>query len=452
MVPDRAGPYIRPGRCGRGPLILLPIGHDSQTTRRLPWITFGLMAACAITWLALLPLVATSQFRIATEFARTMEWWQRHPGLAPDPWLVEFLEGTVGTADPRRLFPGSETAAGRNREPRTDVDPREEFARRTGALREAVEGHPFRRFGLVPARPRAPAFLTHMFLHGGLGHLLGNLLILFLVGPFVEDAWGRPLYAGFYLFSGLAAAVVHLAFHAGSMVPVIGASGAIAGVMGAFLVRYWNTRMRFFYMIGFIVRGTFTAPSWLMLSLWAALEIVSGVASSTAGIVAGTAHWAHVGGFATGVGVALAMRHWRIEERFVHPAIESRITTRAASAGIVERGDRQGAAAAWRGESSRVTGSARYCRGLDRSASLSKITRSAALCWSMSKSRSPWMAAMYLSPIWATATGTSLFSMAASVFSAAPGRPPALRGLSGICSSGGPAPSRRALRPMESGR
>ncbi len=318
-------------------MILLPIGHDSQTVRRLPWVTFAVMGACVVLWLALLPLVATAQVRVAKEFARTMEWWAAHPGLAPDPWLVDFLEGTVGTADPARLFPGARRR-GEHRSVGGDApDPREEFARRTGALRAAVESHPWRRFGLVPRRPRLHAFLTHMFLHAGLGHLLGNLLMLFLVGPFVEDAWGRPLYAAFYLGAGLVAAVAHVLLHLGSAVPVIGASGAIAGVMGAFLVRYWKTRMRFFYMIGFLVRGTFEAPSWLMLSLWLAMETLSGVASSMTGIVAGTAHWAHVGGFACGALVALGMKRLRIEERFIHPEIEAKITTRAASAGIIER-------------------------------------------------------------------------------------------------------------------
>jgi len=318
-------------------VILLPIGHDSQTVRRLPWVTFATMAACVVLWLALLPLVATAQVRVAKEFARTMEWWAAHPGLAPDPWLVDFLEGTVGTADPARLFPGVRRQDERPAAGQGAPDPREEFARRTGALRAAVESHPWRRFGLVPRRPRLHAFLTHMFLHAGLGHLLGNLLMLFLVGPFIEDAWGRPLHAAFYLGAGLFAAVAHVLLHPGSAVPVIGASGAIAGVMGAFLVRYWNTRMRFFYMIGFLVRGTFQAPSWLMLSLWLAMETLSGVATSAAGVVSGTAHWAHVGGFVFGAAFALGMRRYRVEERFIRPEIEAKITTRAASAGIVER-------------------------------------------------------------------------------------------------------------------
>ncbi len=318
-------------------MILLPIGHDSQTVRRLPWVTFAVMGACAVLWLGLLPLVAKAHVRVAMEFARTMEWWQAHPGLAPDPWLVDYLEGTVGTAEPGRLFPGTRRQRGRSSPGRDTPDPREEFARRTGALRAAVESHPWRRFGLVPRHPRPHAFLTHMFLHAGIGHLLGNLLLLFLVGPFIEDAWGRPLYAAFYLGAGLVAALAHVALHPGSAIPVIGASGAIAGAMGAFLVRYWNTRMRFFYMVGFLVRGTFKAPSWLMLGLWFALEAFSGIVSATQGIVAGTAHWAHVGGFAFGAAFALAMRRWRIEERFIRPEIEAKITTRAASAGIVEK-------------------------------------------------------------------------------------------------------------------
>ncbi len=316
-------------------MILLPIGHDSQTVRRLPWVTFVTMAACVLAWLALLPRVETAHARLAGEFARTMEWWRAHPGLAPDPWLVDFLEGTVGTGNPALLFPGARKAV--PPDDGTGIDPREEFARRAGALRAAVEGHPWHRYGLVPRHPRLLAFATHMFVHAGLFHLLGNLLVLFLVGPFIEDAWGRPLYAAFYAGAGLFAAAAHVALHPASGIPVIGASGAIAGVMGAFLVRYWRTRMRFFYMIGFLVRGTFEAPSWLMLSLWLAMETLAGVAARAAGITAGTAHWAHVGGFVFGAAFAWGVRRFRVEERFIQPRIEAKITTRAASAGILER-------------------------------------------------------------------------------------------------------------------
>jgi len=109
--------------------------------------------------------------------------------------------------------------------------------------------------------------------------------------------------------------------------PLIGASGAIAGVMGAFLIKYWKTKMRFFYWIGFFFRGTFEAPAFVMLPLWLLMEIfnakvVDSINSQSGG---GVAHWAHVWGFALGAGVALAMIYFKVEERYIHPKIEAKI-------------------------------------------------------------------------------------------------------------------------------
>ena len=112
-----------------------------------------------------------------------------------------------------------------------------------------------------------------MFLHGGWLHLFGNLLLLFLTGPFIEDRWGRPAFLAFYLAAGLAAAGLFVARFPELSLPLIGASGAIAGCMGAFLVRFFRTRMQYFYWFGIFV-GTFSAPAWLMLPLWFGNELL----------------------------------------------------------------------------------------------------------------------------------------------------------------------------------
>jgi membrane associated rhomboid family serine protease len=198
------------------------------------------------------------------------------------------------------------------------------------------EADPYRRFGLIPAKQDAVSWITHLFMHGDFWHLIGNLLILYLAGPFIEDVWGRWMYSAFYLTAGIFASLVFVLRAPDLDIPLIGASGAIAGVMGAFLVRYWNTKIRFFYIFGLIFRGTFDAPAWLMLPMWFCEQLV--MASLTDHIGgSGVAYWAHVGGFAFGVGAAFAIKHFRIEETYLHPAIEAKTVTTVVANPMVER-------------------------------------------------------------------------------------------------------------------
>jgi membrane associated rhomboid family serine protease len=226
------------------------------------------------------------------------------------------------------------------------------------AFSSNVEKSPLRVLGVVPADVRLPSLLTYQFAHLGWGHLLGNLFILFLAGPFVEDRWGRPLYAAFYLSAGVVAALMFVARYHGLNLPLVGASGAIAGVMGAFLILFWNTKIRFLYWFFFFMVGTFEAPAWLMLPLWFLKELffaqaMDAVAPGEGG--GGVAFWAHVWGFVFGVAVASAIAYFRVEERFIHRAIESKITVVdntgvEAAAALAEEGDREGAIASLENE------------------------------------------------------------------------------------------------------
>ncbi|HUK12608.1 MAG TPA: rhomboid family intramembrane serine protease, partial [Thermoanaerobaculaceae bacterium] len=192
-------------------------------------------------------------------------------------------------------------------------------------IHDTAAEHPIMRLGLVPAHPTPVAFITSMFMHSGWMHLLGNLLIFYLAGPFIEDAFGRPLFAALYLASGLFAAGFHIAMFPHSTSPLVGASGAIAGIMGAFLIRFARTRVRFFYVLWLflLVRwGTVTVPAWVVLPLWLLQNLFFAGLSSQSGV----AYWAHVGGFGFGCAAALAIRQLKVEERYVAPAIEKEIS------------------------------------------------------------------------------------------------------------------------------
>jgi len=227
--------------------VILPIGHDEMTVRRLPWVTFGIMAIC-----------------------------------------VGVMVGT----DPSTTFT---------------------------------------RFGLIPDDPSAKGLFAYSFIHAGWIHLVGNLFLLLLAGPPLEDRWGRPLFAAFFLSSSLFAGAFFMTTASGSPLPLVGASGATAGLLGACMIRHWKKKIRFLYFFFFIIpprffKGTFHAPVWAMLPLWFGTELLSASLARDVGSTGGVAYWAHVGGFLWGAMIAAAIGRWRVEERFIHSAIEEKIT------------------------------------------------------------------------------------------------------------------------------
>jgi membrane associated rhomboid family serine protease len=151
---------------------------------------------------------------------------------------------------------------------------------------------------LVDAGREPLHLVTAMFLHGGWMHLLGNMWFLWLFGNNVEDSMGRGRFILFYLLSGLAASLAHVWNDPKSIMPMVGASGAISGVMGAYIVLYPRVKVYCFVVLIFFVT-TIGVPAWLMLGYWMLLQVMGGVEGPAAG--GGVAFWAHIGGFAAGV-------------------------------------------------------------------------------------------------------------------------------------------------------
>jgi len=142
---------------------------------------------------------------------------------------------------------------------------------------------------------------TSMFLHGGWMHLIGNMWVLWIFGDNIEDQLGHFLYLVFYLLCGLGAAVFHVLLNWGSPIPTVGASGAIAGVMGAYLLLYPRARVSTFLPPFFF----FSLPAWVVLGYWIVVQFFSGAAAKVIyakqGASGGIAFWAHVGGFVVGM-------------------------------------------------------------------------------------------------------------------------------------------------------
>jgi membrane associated rhomboid family serine protease len=157
--------------------------------------------------------------------------------------------------------------------------------------------------------------ITSMFLHGGWMHIIGNMWFLWIFGNNVEDSMGHVRFAIFYLLCGLAAAMVQVALSPDSAIPMVGASGAIGGVMGAYILLYPRVHVHMLVVLGFFVT-TIAVPAVLMLGYWILVQLLSGFGSLGAQ-GGGVAFWAHVGGFVAGAILVLVFRNPRLLER--HP-------------------------------------------------------------------------------------------------------------------------------------
>jgi hypothetical protein len=187
------------------------------------------------------------------------------------------------------------------------------------SLRRVIEN-----FGMVPYEllrgQRLYTLFTSMFIHGGPVHLIGNMLYLHIFGDNVEDAFGHTRYFFFYLISGVVASLAHVitlltsADLSSLMVPTIGASGAIFGVLGAYLVLYPRARILTLVLFGWIY--IVPIPAVLLIGFWFIFQLLYGMLELEIGIASGIAYWAHIGGFMAGLLFGLAWRSRRSRNEF----------------------------------------------------------------------------------------------------------------------------------------
>src|SRR5262245_33060925 len=284
--------------------IVIPVAHEQQKVQRLPWVTFALIAINVVVYLITNPGRDDNLREVNQKYDQLFKYYVQHPYLEFPDSMNQFLT----QSEVERIEAMKESA-----EKPLDQDTLEEEQSKldeiAGDVTALLNQDPFRKYGFVPTDPHLANLFTCMFMHSGFLHLFGNMLFLFLAGCAIEDAWGRPLYLIFYLASGLIATGAHQVIYPHSASPLVGASGAIAGLMGAFLVRLAKTRIRFFYLIWLLFlgfrTGTFFAPAYVVLPLWLLEQFLA--ASFDDGSGGGVAVWAHIGGFVFGAVVAFVI-------------------------------------------------------------------------------------------------------------------------------------------------
>jgi membrane associated rhomboid family serine protease len=246
---------------------MIPL-RDANPVRRVPWITLGIIAANVVVFLLWEPTFASQGKQQAFFFCH-----------AEIPWEISHQES---------LAQGGRTA-------RVAID-------------QQLGGAPAGAFVQEIQRRRCPdkswlaSIFESMFLHAGWLHIGGNMLFLYIFGNNIEDRMGRVVYPVFYVLGGLAAAALQLGFGPDSVVPNLGASGAIAAVLGAYLVLFPRARvltLLFFFLITLV-----ELPAAVVLAGWFILQLFSGVGGLGTDVNSGVAYWAHVGGFGFGALVA----------------------------------------------------------------------------------------------------------------------------------------------------
>ncbi len=307
-------------------MFLLPLRHENMRGRRWPVVTFALIAINVIAFLGTHWMIEAQDAQIP-ERVEVVKHLVLLAATHPELKMGDDARKFVGPLEAQ--YPADwKQLASPSRKPEDDWEARirqvDDPAELDGISQkfQDLERNTFlARYAFVPAHPTAISYLTCNFLHVGWLHLIGNMWFLWLAGFILEDNWGRAIYAIFYLLAGAVAAQIHGWFHPDSLVPMLGASGAVAALMGAFLVRFPKLKIEMFYWI-FIVRGRFKAPALWLLPLWGLMELFYGSMSRQA---SGVAHWAHVGGFAFGMIGALLLSRSGLEHK-VSSAIEEKVS------------------------------------------------------------------------------------------------------------------------------
>jgi len=306
--------------------MLIPLRHENMKGRRWPVITFTLIGLNILFFLLTHGPISDEQPHRAEVRLHLILLAASHPELQPSNDAATFVERVKKSVGENwEQLASSKRAASDAWEAqiRSTPDPAElqqEMDKLSQEFQDLEQSSILDRYAFIPARPHALSYLTANFLHSGWMHLIGNMWFLWLAGFILEDTWGRLIYSVFYLVAGAAALQFYAWCAHGSFTPLVGASGAVAALMGAFLVRFPKLKIEMLTWVLFY-RVRFKAPAYWLLPLWLAAEFFYGTALGSSSPVA---HWAHVGGFVFGMVGAFVIRQSGLEQK-ASEAIEFKI-------------------------------------------------------------------------------------------------------------------------------
>ena len=329
-------------------IIVLPLTHESMEAQRFPYITLGLVLLNTFLFIITAIVAPDSQHEHYEREVELVGYYSTHLYLNfPDTAFAKLSPGSQQHIELIKKIGLADTLPEVNQNTALTDAILNEFMLRDGIedeeealeivrqkeqetldeliedFEEAYEDDFYIKYGYIPARGGVFTIFSSIFLHGGFFHLLFNMLFLWLSGCNIEDLWGRIVYPILYLLGGILATLAYGWMYPDSPIPLIGASGAIAAVMGAFMIRMYSTKIHFFYLIFMlgIMRGTFAAPAYIMLPLWL-LQQIWGVVS--AGSASEVAFWAHIGGFIFGAIVATLIKVTGFEANVLAPALDKK--------------------------------------------------------------------------------------------------------------------------------
>jgi membrane associated rhomboid family serine protease len=322
--------------------MIFPTSHEDLRSRRWPWVTTIIVVLNLIFFLGTYSSLTGESEELGSVKLHILILSALYPNVDTPPEIQEFVDG-FKKSNPRTF----EQMKSFNR-PVVDAweaqlrmrgdegfDANAEMADLAAQYKRLKSTSSLDKYAFYPNAPSLTTYVTANFLHGGWLHLIFNMWFLWLAGAVLEDKWGRPMYIGFYLVAGAFALWVHKFMHPGSVIPVIGASGAVSALMGAFLVPFFKTKIDFvlIYFLGFVPRFVkFKSPAYLMLPLWFVTQLFWG--AMTRGEGGGVAYWAHIGGFAFGLAMALGLRFSGVEKK-LDEAVDATVSW-SADPGVVK--------------------------------------------------------------------------------------------------------------------
>jgi membrane associated rhomboid family serine protease len=297
-------------------LVFFPIGLKDATVSRVPWVCI-VVALISIAVHVQTHVIDTEQKQAEqAKLEELLTFLYERPHLDLPENLGSVYPGLDSALEEVRAAAGAADTSGYQRERLQS-----QLQRMADDLLALRASSPVLQWALVPERGYVQkGLIGYIFIHADWLHLLGNLFFLYLVGPFLEDKWGRLFFAGFFLAGGAMAGAAQAGLDTGSVVPIVGASGAVAACMGAFALRFTTRGVRIFYWFLFIFAGTFTVPAWLWTGFWLAREIAY---FKLFGNGAQIAFMAHIGGFIFGAFVALMLKLAHFERLFLKPGLEA---------------------------------------------------------------------------------------------------------------------------------